>query len=74
MHDGDKFGWSAFGKLIRTKNKIPVNYFPEGVNIMEKKKIMHWQHIFPKHQLIKRIIMKCLRNIPVFLRFELKEI
>ena len=30
MHDGDKIGQSAFGALVRTKNKNSVNPFPRG--------------------------------------------
>jgi len=36
MHDGDKIGQSAVGGLVRTKNKIPVNPFPEGQVLMKK--------------------------------------
>ena len=34
MHDGDKIGQSAVGALVRTKNKVPVNPFPEGKEVM----------------------------------------
>ena len=44
MHDGNKIGWSAIGELVRTKDKIPVNPFPKGVNIMEK--ISYLRNIF----------------------------
>ena len=30
MHQGDKVGLSAIGKLIRSKNRVAVNPFPEG--------------------------------------------
>ena len=36
MHDGDKLGSSAVGALVRSKNKKPVNPFPEGVALMKK--------------------------------------
>ena len=36
MHDGDKIGLSAVGDLVRTKNKAPVNPFPEGQKLMKK--------------------------------------
>ncbi len=36
MHDGDKIGQSAVGGLIRTKNKVAVNPFPEGQELMKK--------------------------------------
>jgi len=36
MHDGDKIGQSALGGLVRSKNKTPVNPFPEGQAIMKK--------------------------------------
>jgi hypothetical protein len=36
---GDKVGQSAVGKLVRSKgNKIPVNPFPEGVELMKAAK------------------------------------
>ena len=36
MHDGDKIGLSAVGRLSRTKHKVPVNPFPEGQELMKK--------------------------------------
>ena len=36
MHDGDKLGQSAGGALVRTKNKVVVNPFPEGQAVMKK--------------------------------------
>ena len=34
MHDDDKLGQAAASKLIRSKNKIAVNMFPSGVDLM----------------------------------------
>jgi len=36
MYDGDKIGQFVVGGLIRTKNKVPVNPFPEGQELMKK--------------------------------------
>ena len=36
MHDGDKIGQSAVDCLFRSKNKTPVNPFPEGQALMKK--------------------------------------
>ena len=36
MHDGDKLGQSAVGALVRTKNKVVVNPFPEDQAVMKK--------------------------------------
>ena len=36
MHDGDKVGRSAIGELVRTRNRMPVNPFPEGAQLMAK--------------------------------------
>ena len=36
MHDNDKVGSSAVGNLARTKNKRPVNPFPEGQVLLVK--------------------------------------
>jgi hypothetical protein len=36
MHDGDKIGQSAVGGLIRSKNKVQINPFPEGQELMKK--------------------------------------
>ncbi|KAI9346567.1 hypothetical protein BDR26DRAFT_112210 [Obelidium mucronatum] len=36
MHDGDKLGRSAVGALTRSRNKIVVNPFPEGVDLMSR--------------------------------------
>ena len=36
MHDGDKIGQSVVGGLVRTRNKVPVNPFPEGQELMKK--------------------------------------
>jgi hypothetical protein len=36
MHDGDKIGQSAVGGLVRTKNKTPINPFPEGQALIKK--------------------------------------
>jgi len=33
MHQGDKLGASATGKLLRTKNKVVVNPFDEGMHL-----------------------------------------
>lgn len=30
MHDGDKIGRSEIGKLVRSKDNVSVNPFPEG--------------------------------------------
>jgi len=35
MHDGDKVGQSAVGRLTRSKDKKIVNPFPEGVEVMD---------------------------------------
>ena len=32
MHDGDKVGASCVGKLVRSRNKVPVNPFQQGVD------------------------------------------
>ena len=40
MHDGDKIGQSAVGGLIRTKNKTPINPFPEGQALMKKAHVL----------------------------------
>ena len=34
MHDGDRLGQAATGKLIRPKNKRAANPFPSGVALM----------------------------------------
>eukprot|EP00966_Prymnesium_polylepis_P329799 7385481-Prymnesium_polylepis.2 len=34
MHDGEKLARSATGMLVRTKDKVPVNPFPEGEKLM----------------------------------------
>ena len=34
MHDGEKLGQAATGKLIRPKNKRVLNPFPSGVALM----------------------------------------
>ena len=34
MHSADKIGQSAIGNLTRSKNKVTVNPFPEGLAIM----------------------------------------
>jgi hypothetical protein len=36
MHDGDKIGQSAVGGLVRTRNKTPINSFPEGQVLTKK--------------------------------------
>ena len=36
MHDGDKIGRSGIGELIWSKNKVPVNPFTNGHNLMMK--------------------------------------
>ena len=36
MHDTDKLGQSGYGGLIRTKNKFPVNPFPDGVALVQR--------------------------------------
>jgi len=36
MHDGDKIGQSAVGGLIRSKNKVQINPFQEGQELMKK--------------------------------------
>ena len=36
MYDNDKVGQSAISELARSKNKEPINPFPEGVSIMKK--------------------------------------
>ena len=36
MHDSDKIDKSAMGELVRSTNKVPVNPFPEGVQLMAK--------------------------------------
>jgi len=36
MHDGDKIPRSAIGHLLRSKDKVSVNPFPEGVALMKK--------------------------------------
>jgi hypothetical protein len=36
MHDTDKLGQAATGGLVRTRNKIPVNPFPEGVALISR--------------------------------------
>ena len=36
MHDGDKVGASAIGDLTRSRNKIVLNPFPEGVALKNK--------------------------------------
>ena len=36
MHDGDKVGQSATGRLIRYRKNNPVNPFPSGVAVMKK--------------------------------------
>eukprot|EP00966_Prymnesium_polylepis_P229455 5309543-Prymnesium_polylepis.1 len=38
MHDGDKLGRSATGSLVRTKDKVAVNPFPEGEKLMNNAK------------------------------------
>ena len=35
MHSADKVGASAIGDLVRSKNKIPINEFPEGQAVMD---------------------------------------
>lgn len=35
MHEGDKVGLSAIGKLTRSKNRVIVNPFVEGVAFLE---------------------------------------
>ncbi len=36
MHNGDKIGHLAVGGLIRTRNKIQINPFPDGQELMKK--------------------------------------
>ena len=36
MHQGDKTGKSAIGELVRSKNKVTVNHFPHGLNLLKK--------------------------------------
>jgi len=36
MHDTDKLGRSGLGGLVRTKNKVEINPFPEGVALVKK--------------------------------------
>ena len=36
VHQGDKVGSSAVGKLTRSKDNVIVNEFPEGVELMNK--------------------------------------
>ena len=36
MHDGDKIGKSAIGELVRSRNRIPVNPFNEGKDLVKK--------------------------------------
>ena len=35
MHQGDKIGKSAIGELVRSKNKVIVNPFPHGLNLLK---------------------------------------
>jgi len=35
MHDGDKIGQFVVEGLVRTRNKVPVNSFPEGQELMK---------------------------------------
>ena len=36
MHQSDKIGESCTGGLVRTRNKVPINPFPEGLRNMQK--------------------------------------
>jgi hypothetical protein len=36
MHDGDKIGQFVVGGLIRSRNNVPINPFPEGHELVKK--------------------------------------
>ena len=36
MHDTEKLGQSATGGLVRTRKKVAVNPFPEGVDLVQR--------------------------------------
>ena len=36
MHDTEKVGKSAIGELVRTRNKIEIKPFPEGLDLPKK--------------------------------------
>ena len=36
MHDTEKLGRSATGGLVRTRNKVAINPFPEGVDLVQR--------------------------------------
>ena len=46
MHDSDKVAKSAIGDLVRTKDKVQINPFPEGQAIINKahKMAAHFSH------------------------------
>ena len=36
MHDTDNMGKSTIGELMRTRNKVEINPFPEGLDLLKK--------------------------------------
>jgi hypothetical protein len=64
MHDTDKLGRSATGQLVRSKSKMPVNPFPDGVKLMKKANDMGTFFSYGKRHDLLMDTGKVLRGIP----------
>ena len=62
MHDGDKLGQSAVGELVRSRNKVKVNPFPEGVAFMAKAHAIGVHFTYESRRRILRACGECVHE------------
>ena len=65
MHDTDKLGRAATGALVRTKNKVPVNPFQAGVDLVLRAHKMGTHFGYSNRQNELETVCKELGDVPV---------
>ena len=64
MHDTEKLGRSATGGLVRTRNKVAINPFPEGVELVARAhKLGTYFGYSTRHENLSKV-GKSLTNVP----------